>query len=230
MKHTGVSVAAPQSQWFSGAAQTYCRFSTPTSFRKFPFLCRGRFSEVSRIAACGTYSRKGFQATVLSDANFDPDPKTGNCRKPHQGSRQPRPQNRQLPKTAPGVAPSPTPKPAIAKNRTRGRAKPDPKTGNCRKQYQGSRQPRPQNRQLPKTAPGVAPTPTPKPAIAENSTRGRATPGELPESGVSSHTPAAGQALSLKYGRRIARQLVLPATKKRSFPIKTNPLALCLLP
>ena len=178
MKHTGVSVAAPQSQWFSDAAQTYCRFSTPTSFRKFPFLCRGRFSEVSRIAACGTYSRKGFQATVLSDANFDPDPKTGNCRKPHQGSRQPRPQNRQLPKTAPGVAPSPTPKPAIAKN--------------C--------------------------------------TGGRATPGELPESGVSSHTPAAGQALSLKYGRRIARQLVLPATKKRSFPIKTNPLALCLLP
>ena len=68
----------------------------------------------------------------------NPDPKTGNCRKPHQGSRQPRPQNRQLPKTVPGVAPTPTPKSAIAENRTRGRAKPDPKIGNCRKPHQGS--------------------------------------------------------------------------------------------
>ena len=64
------------------------------------------------------------------------------------------------------------PKPAIAEISTRGGVRGGPKTGNCRNQHQGWREGRAQNRQLPKSAPGVARRAAPKPAIAEISTRG----------------------------------------------------------
>ena len=81
--------------------------------------------------------------------------------------------NRQLPKSAPGVARGVRPKSAIAESGTRGRARGAPKIGNCPNQHLGSHEGCVRNRQLPKSALGVARGVRPKSAIAESGTRVR---------------------------------------------------------
>ncbi len=103
MKRTGVSVAAAQSQWVSCAAQTYCGFQPRPRFGNFLFYVGVVFRKLvvlrlAELTAARVFKQSFFLMQILT----------------------------------------PTPKPAIAENRTRGRANPDPKTGNCRKPHQGS--------------------------------------------------------------------------------------------
>ena len=110
-----------QPQGFSGNHRTYCRFSTPTLKRKLPKCGRGPKSAISHTFVRSTYSRRRFQPKRVKRRNNLP------CVR-----------NRQLPKSAPGVARRVRPKSAIAEISTRGRTKGAPEIGNCPNQHRGT--------------------------------------------------------------------------------------------
>ena len=94
-------------------------------------------AEASQTMKQSTLRPKPAIAEISTRGGAKGGPEIGNCRNQYRGSREGRPQNRQLPKSAPGVARRAGPKPAIAEISTRGGAKGGPKTGNCRNQHQG---------------------------------------------------------------------------------------------
>ena len=118
---TLASLLRLQPQWFPANYRTYCRFSTPTSKRNLPMSSRGAFSATSRTFSRGSYSRRRFQPQGVIRSNYQP------CIR-----------NRQLPKSAPGIARVVRQKSAIAEISSGGRTTATSEIGSCRNQHQGS--------------------------------------------------------------------------------------------